>query len=127
MVPMTDDDYCRHGVMRGVRCGPCKDERAGPFVPMPLDGEEYPPPELLRENDEIARYVLAFEAMKRALLAVEWQGDGGYACPCCDGGAPQASPPVLTHNVDCALSSALTAAGLPDQESRDEARKAIGR
>lgn len=67
--------------------------------------------------------------MCRALLVVEWfPFPDGDACPHCD--APLFMPegygmPATrgAHNPDCASDTALTKAGLPDQESRDAARK----
>lgn len=63
------------------------------------------------------------ELLVRALLAVERQrkwsehGGGSWKCVGC-GGYASCEP-------ECIVDAALTAAGLPDQASRDEARKAI--
>lgn len=69
-----------------------------------------------------ARAELASAApeMCRALLVVEYatHRQGGAECPIC------AEPPG--HHHACLIDAALTKAGLPDQESRDAARKEVG-
>jgi|SRR5882762_2583729 len=74
-------------------------------------------------NREQAIFVAAAPEMCRALLAVEWGGTGNYgscaACPDCGGEGHR-------HESDCDLDTAITKAGLPDQESRDAARKELG-
>jgi hypothetical protein len=76
---------------------------------------------------------LAFAAaapdMCRALLAIEWQGGEfcAYQCPRCRVFECSDDPTFHgKHIEDCALDAALTKAGLPDQASRDAARKEIG-
>jgi hypothetical protein len=75
----------------------------------------------------------AAPALVRALLAVEW---GGYdrdmstgACPDCpalDSPEPNKKHDAgWRHGAGCLVDNALTAAGFPDQASRDEARKRI--
>lgn len=78
------------------------------------------------EVDEraIERCTLAKAApdMCRALLSVEWSAKPQLAmcwCACCVGEVPN-------HDATCALDMALTKAGLPDQASRDAARKELG-
>lgn len=62
------------------------------------------------------------ESMRRALLTVEWIDTAFFTtqvCPSCE----------CTHfagHVDCKLDTALTKAGLPDQASRNAARKELG-
>ena len=59
--------------------------------------------------------------MCRALLVVEWAGpEERYMCPSCE------NSQEYGHDSSCWLDMALTEAGLPDQESRDAARKELG-
>ena len=65
------------------------------------------------------------DALVRALLAVEWtQLDDGYD-GCADCRRSKDGYSTVDHDNPCALDAALTAAGLPDQASRDEARRQI--
>lgn len=81
-----------------------------------------------------AKFAAAATDMCRALLAVEWGDMGGDFAPCCPkchGPEPLDGPDeglhsIFGHSRDCALDAALTKAGLPDQASRDEARKELG-
>lgn len=73
-------------------------------------------------NDETASLIAAAPAMVRALLAVEWSvGDPGRYPMCQECAASQAMPGDL-HMDDCAIDSALSAAGFPTQDSRIAAR-----
>jgi hypothetical protein len=86
------------------------------------------------------------DQLVEALLRVEWEWwhDGRHGvlqdaehspyrmqefqgpwCPCCEAEVGNSKPQDQKHARDCALDAALTAAGLPDQTSRDAARKAI--
>ena len=67
-----------------------------------------------------ATLMTAAPEMCRALLIVEYatHRQGSAECPIC------AMPPG--HHHECHIDAALTKAGLPDQESRDAARKEIG-
>jgi hypothetical protein len=58
----------------------------------------------------------------RALLAVEW----GPRCPWCDERGVAYRRP-RRHTDGCPIDAALTAAGLPDQASRDAARAEIAK
>lgn len=78
-----------------------------------------------------AKLAAAAPQLVRALLAVEWGGmepgmDGGgeACCPDCGNFHFVAGGP--THRDWCSVDAALTAAGFPDQASRDEARKLMG-
>jgi hypothetical protein len=87
------------------------------------------------EPEETARLASAAPAMVRVLLRCEW----GDACPECgvprgaycdeathESGMPYDVPGTERHDPDgCQLDAALTAAGFPDQTSRDAARCAI--
>lgn len=71
---------------------------------------------------ERAKLAVAAPDMCRALLEVEWSARlqvAMYWCACCVGEVPN-------HDATCALDAALTKAGLPDQASRDAARKELG-
>ena len=61
----------------------------------------------------------------RALLAVEWvcSPSCDAFCPGCD--ADNTANLNPQHRAGCSTDAALTAAGLPDQASRDEARREI--
>ena len=88
----------------------------GQPVPMRLD---------TREGAPRARLAAAAPALVRALLAVEWtQLDDGYD-GCADCRRSKDGYSTVDHDNPCALDAALTAAGLPDQASRDEARRQI--
>lgn len=65
------------------------------------------------------------DQLKRALVHVEWNDNhGGDPCTsCCTIAADRAQP---VHRPWCLVDAALTAAGLPDQESRDALRVVIG-
>lgn len=72
---------------------------------------------VVRDDDVArARLAAAAPAMVRALLSVELDGDGMLAC--CRGRYTE-------HAYDCDLDTVLSAAGFPDQASRDEARQMI--
>lgn len=65
----------------------------------------------------------------RALLAVEWSerptmGKNRLRCPSC--GCSLRSLGGDGHDPSCLIDAALTKAGLPDQASRDAARKELG-
>lgn len=84
------------------------------------------------KNGDVERAKLAAAApdMCRALLAVEWKGqpsprDGMSRCPCCRGRRRVGKLDFFGHE-DCWIDVALTKAGLPDQESRNAARKELG-
>lgn len=68
--------------------------------------------------------------MCRALLAVEWSvrdsllGPDRLRCPSC--GCSRRSLGGDGHDPSCLIEPALTKAGLPDQASRDAARKELG-
>lgn len=74
------------------------------------------------------------DELRNALLEVEWTGghetgvDSGCesCCPCCDVEPEIFGGKCFSHTVDCKLDAALTKAGLPDQASRDAARKELG-
>lgn len=83
-----------------------------------------------------ARLAAAAPALVRALLNAEWDGDRfaetpfGDKCPECGGVPREVLPsgrldPTLRHHPNCDIDAALTAAGLPDQASRDEARRGM--
>jgi hypothetical protein len=80
------------------------------------------------ESDDRTRLISAAPDMCRALLAVEWKGLTNYgtaaSCPECD--EEQRFGCHLGDTIPCALDAALTKAGLPDQASRDAARKELG-
>lgn len=74
------------------------------------------------ESDDRRQLISAAPDMCRALLDVEWSAKPQLAmcwCACCVGEVPN-------HDATCALDAALTKAGLPDQASRDAARKELG-
>jgi hypothetical protein len=78
---------------------------------------------LLMERDD-ARLIAAAPALVRALLAVELTvvrlGDIGPVSACRWSAHAEA-----IHKPGCSVDAALTAAGLPDQASRDEAREEL--
>lgn len=85
----------------------------------------------LADDEPRARLAAASPMLARALLAVELGGYGhsncdfvGVSCPGCGAEALETSVPP-PHENGCPVDAALTAAGLPDQASRDEARKEI--
>lgn len=74
-------------------------------------------------DEEVLEFASAAPVMCMALLSTEWSDD---ACPGC-GGLHRGTDRVLPgHWEGCWVDGALTAAGLPDQGSRDIARKEIG-
>lgn len=77
-----------------------------------------------------AQLAAAAPDMCRALLAVEWNGmayGNTACCPACGNiWEGEGSQPRETHAEACKLDAALTKADLPDQASRDAARKEIG-
>lgn len=71
---------------------------------------------------QYASFAAGAPEMCRALLDVEWSAKPRMAmawCPCCLGETP-------AHDNACRIDSALTKAGLPDQASRDAARRELG-
>ena len=81
-----------------------------------------------------ADIVAAAPDMCRALLAAEWAASCPECdslhriCPWCKDADPSEGavhPDESGHHDDCGLDAALTKAGLPDQASRDAARKEI--
>lgn len=92
----------------------------------PVCGYEAPD----REDSTLALMAAAPD-MCRALLAVEWKGppspnDWMSECPYCRGRRRPKKLDLFGHQDKCALDAALTKAGLPDQASRDAARKELG-
>lgn len=86
---------------------------------------------IVDQDEDCAKLAMAAPEMCRALLAVEWGAKHiqglAVACPGC--GARRG----LTFEIDygkhdalCILDAVLTKAGLPDQKSRDAARKELG-
>lgn len=77
----------------------------------------------IRTDNDGWRLFQAAPEICRALLAVEWGGLTNYgtaeACPYCGGESRR-------HEEGCIVDAALTEAGLPDQASRDAARKELG-
>lgn len=77
-----------------------------------------------------ADLVSAAPEMCRALLAVEWfeHDEGGIYCSYCHNGHDQKHPHSIAGEFKgpCIVDVALTKAGLPDQASRDAARKEMG-
>jgi hypothetical protein len=77
------------------------------------------------------RLAAAAPALVRALLSVEWidrveRNEGWIECPACKGGALFTPTGGLgVHTPACPVDAALTAAGLPDQASRNAARADI--
>lgn len=65
-------------------------------------------------------FICAAPDMCRVLLELEWSSpSGSFECPACQRWS------TYEHETTCSLDAALTKAGLPDQFSRDEARKRI--
>lgn len=138
-------DHCPHGVLRGVRCGPCEDERADVLGEVRYaEGESSVMIDIVMAFDDVVDLDVAqpitdllarFVKMRNALLAVEWTGtevfqDEDANGDSCAGITEDVCPACFSygqHGTTCALNAALTAAGLPDQASRDAARKEIGR
>lgn len=88
------------------------------------------------EDDcERAKLAAAAPELVRALLAVEWGGvqiGQVHHCPACGGAERHCydfDGCLMREDVDstpgCPLDAALTAAGFPTQESRDEARELL--
>lgn len=78
-------------------------------------------------DDDVARAKLAAAApeMLRVLLQVEWEGGdcaGTSVCPAC---AADKYPENRRRHDACPLDAALTAAGFPDQASREAARERV--
>lgn len=75
-----------------------------------------------------AQLIAAAPALVRALLAVEWTEqvrEGGACwreCPGCRSDKRQLTKDGRGHAADCPIDAALTAADLPTQKERDEAR-----
>jgi hypothetical protein len=72
--------------------------------------------------------IAAAPALVRALLACEWayvEWDEGSCGPQCQGCSSNQPTMYAKHDPCCPVDAALTAAGLPDQASRDEARRCI--
>lgn len=77
------------------------------------------------DTAEDARVPVLVGVLRDALLAVEWtQLDDGYD-GCADCRRCKRGYATVGHEDYCDLDAALSAAGLPDQASRDEARRAI--
>lgn len=77
----------------------------------------------LATRDERAKLAAASPAMVRALLRVEWETHG-CLCPDCLGNELSTGP-YAGHKSDCCLDQALTAAGFPTRDSREEARRVM--
>jgi len=75
------------------------------------------------DGDHLAFMAAAelIEMQTRALLAVEWRGKDLDSHPQC----PECLMELGQPHSDCALDAALTAAGLPDQTSRDAERQRL--
>ena len=88
-----------------------------------VDGDIHMGPKFGVERTRVAA---AAPMLVRALLAAEWQmvwiGGMHQACPECLGVQPSTGG---NGHSSCDVDAALTAAGLPDQASRDEARRKI--
>lgn len=74
--------------------------------------------------DEIVQLLDLVDQLRRALVEVEWLGQSvsemiSPECPVCG------ALPVNPHGKACPVDAALTAAALPDQESRHSVRLAI--
>ena len=72
-----------------------------------------------RVGERRARLAAAAPALVRALLVVEWAGQGRAGCAEC--GECRIDP----HDRECPVDIALTAAGLATQVERDKARREI--
>lgn len=89
------------------------------------------------DDESRARLAASAPQLVRALLAVEWDGgDQNAESVCPDCAAPKYPYMAVSagygelprkHRSGCALDSALTAAGLPDQASRDAARSELAK
>jgi hypothetical protein len=74
----------------------------------------------MRDDGPALALAAAAPALVRALLRVEWTFDDedmSFFCPDCE--QSRGEP----HRPDCTLDAALTAAGFPDQGSREAARE----
>jgi hypothetical protein len=77
---------------------------------------------------ERQRLAAAAPSLVRALLIAEWgyvNWDDGSCGPQCQGCSIELPNFDGKHDALCTVDSALTAAGFPDQASRDEARRRI--
>lgn len=73
------------------------------------------------------RLAVAAPETVRALLAVEWLTDAPWCSRCkASRHDDYYGADLGKHEPDCTLDAALTKAGLPDQASRDAARKKLG-
>ena len=77
------------------------------------------------EDRARARLAAAAPALVRALLEAEVSGVRFPQCPVCFFHRGE-GPKGVAHAPVCSLDAALAAAGLPDQASRNEARREIG-
>jgi hypothetical protein len=78
----------------------------------------------VRENVLRAELAAAAPAMVRALLKTEWRHlVGGKFCDACSWRPSPGDSVFDRHSSGCAVDEALTAAGFPDQASRDAARR----
>ena len=82
--------------------------------------------------EDVARLVASAPLAVRALLVAEWccrfVGDGTYneySCNACSASKMWETP--ASHDKDCPVDAALSAAGLETQEQRNEARREIER
>jgi hypothetical protein len=102
--------------IRGARClgvravGIDEDGNAYSARRVETDSGVYPP------DADCGRFIAAAPMLVRALLAVECRG---HRAPCAY------CHVLFQHDAGCPVDAALTAAGLPDQASRDEARREI--
>lgn len=82
------------------------------------------------EDFEAESLLSAAPDMCRALLVIEWNGmayGNTACCPACGNiWEGEGSQPRETHADACKVDIALTKSGLPDQASRDAARKELG-
>jgi hypothetical protein len=75
------------------------------------------------QSDELTRLLVAAPALVRALLAVEWVPMTMLAYPSIMACAKCTEMRRLGHKPTCSTDAALSAAGFPDQASRDAARE----
>lgn len=77
-------------------------------------------------RESFAALLAAAPALMRALLLAEWpyvEADEGCVGAQCQGCEAICGPHIFVHLPDCPVDVVLTAAGFPDQASRDAARE----